>query len=61
MEEIKLNYINSQKQLPKGIKIINVGEKIVFVKWYLGKFTVLPEEEQQKLYQEYVSSQSKNI
>ena len=49
------------KPLPRGIKLILLGDKYVFVKWHLGRFIVLSDEEQTKLGKEYVGSDSKNI
>lgn len=61
MDDIKLNYLGDKKPLPRGIKLILLGDKYVFAKWHLGRFIVLSDEEQTKLGKEYVGSDSKNI
>jgi len=61
MDDIKLNYIGEKKPLPRGTKLILLGDKYVFARWQLGRFIVLPDEEQIRLGKEYVSPDSKNI
>lgn len=61
MDDIKLNYLGDKKPLPRGIKLILLGEKYVFARWHLGRFIVLSDEEQIRLGKEYVSPDNKNI
>lgn len=55
-EEIKLTKADDQveNKLPKNIKMIVLGDKVLFVRRLLGRFVPLPEKEQEELRKKHI-------
>lgn len=55
-DEIKLRKVGEAEEnsLPRGVKLVLVGEKPVFVTRKMGIFMPLPEDEQKKLRDKHI-------
>ena len=55
MEDINLRKVGEQepKKLPRGVKLLVVGDKAMFVKTVMGKVFPVPDEEQKRLRELY--------
>jgi len=55
-DDIKLRKVGESEEnsLPRGVKLVMVGQKPVFVRRSMGIFMPLPESEQQKLREKHV-------
>jgi len=56
-DEIKLRKTDEEapKKLPRGVKLMVLGDRAMFVRSYMGKLFPVPEDEQERLRREYVN------